>query len=247
MNSEQPSKIALITGANKGIGLETARQLGLMGFTVLVGARDERRGKEAERQLLTEGLRASFIRLDVTKQADIDAAGAQITELYGKLDVLINNAAIAPDDPGRNLLLNVNVNTLRHIFETNYFGAFAVTQTVLPLLLKSSGGRIVNVSSAMGSLTLNSNPRFRHYAFKPLAYNASKTALNQLTVHLAHELKDTAIKVNAACPGFTETGLNQFRGTRDVRQAAEIVVQLATLLEDGQTGGFFNDQGIIPW
>ncbi|AZS15708.1 SDR family oxidoreductase [Paenibacillus lutimineralis] len=240
-------KVALITGANKGIGFQTARQLGQLGYMVLVGARDEERGREAEYRLQQEGLRALFIQLDVTQSVMINQVWKRIKEQYGKLDVLINNAAVASTDPHRHQFLELNMTDMRETLDTNFFGAMAVTQAVLPLMLESPAGRIVNVSSAMGSLTLNSNPRFLHYAHKPLAYNVSKTALNQLTVHLAHEFKNTNVKVNAACPGFASTDLNQGRGQRTASEAADIVVKLATLSNDGPTGKFFNAHGEIPW
>lgn len=241
-------KVALITGANKGIGFETAKQLGQWGYVALVGARDEERGREAEYRLQQEGLQTLFVHLDVTQPFMINQVRRWIEEQYGKLDVLINNAAVASDDPHRHQFLKVNMAAMRETLETNFFGAMAVTQAMLPLLLESPAGRIVNVSSAMGSLTLNSNPRFLHYMHKPLAYNISKTALNQLTIHLAHEFKDTNVKVNAACPGSVSTDLNRGGGQqRTAREAVDIVIQLATLSNDGPTGKFFNAYGEIPW
>ncbi len=237
-------KIALITGANKGIGKEIARQLGASGMTVLIGARDAARGKEAADELKIGGADACPILVDVTDQAGIDAAAAQVEQDYGRLDVLVNNAGIALDaGPASTLELD----TLRRTYETNVFGVFSVTKAFLPLLQKSEAGRIVNMSSGLGSLTQNSDPNSEYAAVKPLAYNSSKAALNMMTVIFAAELKDTAIKVNAADPGYTATDLNQHRGPRTVAQGATIAVRLATLPEDGPTGGYFDENGVVPW
>lgn len=241
------SKIALITGANKGIGFETAKQMGQLGYVTLVGARDKERGREAEYRLQQEGLRALFVHLDVTQPTMINHVQRWIRQQFGKLDVLVNNAAVASDDPHRHQFLKVNMAAMREALGTNFFGAMAVTQAMLPLLMESQAGRIVNVSSAMGSLTLNSNPQFLHYRHKPLAYNVSKTALNQLTVHLAHEFMDTNVKVNAVCPGSVSTDLNKGEGQCTAREAADLVLKLATLSNDGPTGKFFGSHGEIPW
>ncbi len=168
-----------------------------------------------------------------------------IRERFGKLDVLINNAGISIDAGARPSQLGIEV--LRKTFETNVFGAFAVLQALLPLLRKAEAGRVVNVSSGLGSLTLNSDPNYEFARVKPLAYNSSKTTLNALTVLFAHEPKDTSIKVNSADPGFTATDLNNHRGTRSVEQAARIIVRLATLPASGPTGGFFDENGPVPW
>lgn len=237
-------KVALITGANKGIGKEIARQLGVQGLIVLIGARDEGRGAAAAAELDRDGINAHAIQLDVTDQASIDVAANRIESDYGRLDVLVNNAGIALDGgPGGDL----DVDRLRRTYETNVFGIFAVTKTLLPLLRKSRAGRIVNMSSGLGSLTQNSDPSWGFAGVKPLAYNSSKAALNMITVILAAELKDTPIKVNAADPGFTATDLNQHRGTRNVAQGAIAAVRLATLPADGPTGGYFDEDGTVPW
>jgi len=236
-------KIALITGANKGIGKEIARQLGAQGMTVLIGARDTGRGEAAAAELTAGGADAHAVRLDVTDAASIEAAAHQIESEYGKLDVLVNNAGIALDGaPG-----GVDVDTLRRTYETNVFGVFAVTKAMTPLLKKSEAGRIVNMSSGLGSLTQNSDPNWGFAGVKPLAYNSSKAALNMITVIFAAELKDTRIKVNAADPGFTATDLNQHRGNRTVEQGATAAVRLATLPADGPTGGYFDEDGVVPW
>jgi NAD(P)-dependent dehydrogenase (short-subunit alcohol dehydrogenase family) len=238
------SKVALITGANKGIGLEIARQLGRQGMTVLIGARDEGRGREAAEGLQSEGTNAHFIRLDVTSQNTIDQAARRIEEDFGKLDILVNNAGIAIDDAPPSEL---NMDALHRTYETNVFGPVAVTRAMLPLLRKSSAGCIVNMSSGLGSLTLSNDPAWRFAHVNLLAYNSSKTALNAVTVQFAKELHDTPIKVNAADPGYTATDLNNHAGTRSVEQGARAAVRLATLPADGPTGGFFDDEGPLPW
>jgi NAD(P)-dependent dehydrogenase (short-subunit alcohol dehydrogenase family) len=238
-------KVALITGANKGIGKEIARQLGSQGMTVLIGARDETRGGEAASELRQQGIDAHAIRLDVTDEASIADAASQIEHDFGRLDVLVNNAGIALDSGGP--ASAIDVDTLRRTYETNVFGVFAVTKAFLPLLKKSEAGRVVNMSSGLGSLTQNSDPNWIFAGAKPLAYNSSKAALNMMTVILAAELKDTGIKVNAADPGFTATDLNQHRGTRTVEQGATAAVRLATLPADGPTGGYFDEDGTVPW
>ena len=237
-------KIALITGANKGIGKEIARQLGAQGLTVLLGARDAGRGTEAAEELRKEGIDAHALQLDVTDEASIADAAKSIEGDHGRLDVLVNNAGIALD---RVPASEIDLDTLRRTYETNVFGVFAVTQAMLPLLKKSEAGRIVNMSSGLGSLTQNSDPNWGFAGVKPLAYNSSKAALNMITVIFAAELKDTAVKVNAADPGFTATDLNQHRGTRTVAQGATAAVRLATLPPDGPTGGYFDEDGIVPW
>ena len=237
-------KIGLITGANKGIGKEIARQLGAQGMTIFVGARDAGRGEEAATELKANGADAHVIRLDVTDAASIEAAVHQIEREHGKLDVLVNNAGIALDGGPASTL---DVDTLRRTYETNVFGVFAVTQAFLPLLKKSEAGRIVNMSSGLGSLTQNSDPKWEFAGVKAAAYNSSKAALNMLTVVLAAGLKDTPIKVNAADPGFTATDMNQHQGTRTVEQGAAAAVRLATLPEDGPTGGYFDEDGSVPW
>ena len=237
-------KIALITGANKGIGLEIAQQLGRQGITVLLGARDEQRGEEAARKLREAGADVRFVRLDVTDQKTIDEAAQTIQQAFGKLDILVNNAAVAIDDaPPSQLAMEI----LRRTYDTNVFGVFAVTQAMLPLLRKSPAGRIVNMSSGLGSLTQNSVPNSDYAAFNFIAYTSSKTAVNAITVQFANELRNTPIKVNAADPGYVATDLNQHRGPRTVEQGAKAPVWLATLPEDGPTGSYFNDEGVIPW
>ena len=237
-------KVALITGANKGIGLEIARQLGKAGLTVLVGARDAERGAAAAATLQGEGADARFLMLDVTDRNTIAAAAKAIAADFGRLDILVNNAGVALEAAGAS---EADIEVVRRTFETNFFGAIAVTQALLPLLRQSAAGRIVNVSSGLGSLTEMSNPSNQYYAINPLGYIASKAALNAFTMSLAKDLRETAIKVNSADPGYTATDLNRHSGTQTVSEGARAAVRLALLSEDGPTGGFFEDKGPLPW
>lgn len=237
-------KVALITGANKGIGLEIARQLGVQGITVLLGVRDENRGREAAEKLQADRIDARAVQLDVTQQDTIDAAANYIENEFGKLDILVNNAGVAIDNAPPSQL---DIEILRRTYDTNVFGVFAVTKAMLPLLRKSDAGRIVNLSSGLGSLAQNSDPNYEYAQIKLLAYNSSKTALNAMTIQFAHELKDTGIKVNSADPGYVATDINDHRGTRTVEQGATAPVRLATLPDDGPTGGYFDENGIVPW
>ncbi|WP_156182249.1 SDR family oxidoreductase, partial [Paenibacillus algorifonticola] len=237
--------IALITGANKGIGFETARKLGQQGFTILVGARNKERGEEAAARLQSEGIHAHFLELDATSQPSIDRAAKEMESSYGKLDILINNAGTTFGKLEEILVPSTtDTNALRDTFEINFFGMFAVTKAMLPLLRLAPEGRIVNLSSGLGSLAQQTDPEYEYYHHKILLYNASKTAVNSLTVHFAYELRDTAIKVNSADPGYTATDLNGFQGTRSVEQAAAVVISLATLRAEGPTGGFFDENGV---
>lgn len=244
MSDDLKGKVALITGANKGIGYEIARQLGSRGATVIVGARDKELGTKASNQLVSSQIDAQVVQLDVTDQKTIDYTANQIEREFGKLDILVNNAGILIDQVPPSQL---DIETLKQTYETNVFGVFAVTKAMLPLLKKSTAGRIVNISSSLGSLTQNSDPNYEFAGMKLLAYNSSKTAVNALTVLFASELKDTPIKVNAADPGFTATDINQYRGYRTVEQGATSAVILATLPDDGVTGGFFDENGVVPW
>jgi len=237
-------RVALVTGANKGIGLEISRQLAALGATTLVGARDSARGEEAARALAAGDLDARFMRIDVTDQASIDEGVSRIERDLGRLDILVNNAGIGIDNA---LPSQLEMDVLRRTYETNFFGVFAVTKATLPLRRKSDGARIVNISSGLGSLAQNSDPGYKYAAAKLLAYNSSKSALNALTVQFAHELRDTPIMVNSADPGYVATDLNHHMGTRTVEQGARIAVALATLPADGPTGGFFDEDGVVPW
>src|SRR5262245_40649817 len=245
MAKQADRTIALVTGANKGIGYETARSLASQGITVLIGARDEQRGKEAAANLQAEGLDVHFLRLDVNDQSTHKSARNFIEDEFGRLDILVNNAAVALDMNQKPS--EVDLQTIRKTFDTNFFGVISITQALLPLIRKSDAGRIVNVSSGLGSLTQNSDPGWEFYAGKLLACNSSTTALNAFTVILAHELKDTAIKVNSADPGFTATDMNNHRGYKTVGQGASVIIHLATLPADGATGSYFDDKGVLPW
>lgn len=236
--------IALITGANKGLGHETARRLGALGMTVLVGARDRARGERAVGALREGGADAHRVDLDLTDAASITAAVRDLDARFGRLDVLVNNAGIG----GGQLPSQQDLAAMRALFETNVYGTLAVTQALLPLLARSRAGRIVNVSTTLASLTLATDPTHRIAAWNMLfAYTASKAALNAFTVRLAHELRPQRIKVNAVCPGYVATDFNEHRGVRTVAEGAEIIVRMATLGEDGPTAGFFDDAGAVAW
>ncbi len=236
--------VALISGANKGIGFETARGLGARKITVLVGARDQWRGQTAVEKLRAEGADARFVRLDVTDRATIERAAEWIGQEFGRLDILINNAGIGEWNAKPS---NVDLAKVREVYETNFFGPVALIQAMLPLLRKSKHGRIVNVTSTLGSLTIASDTNSGLGDFLALGYCTSKSALNSMTIQFAKELRDTPIKVNTICPGYCATDLNNHSGPRTAAQGAVAAIQYATLGEDGPTGGFFNENGSIPW
>jgi NAD(P)-dependent dehydrogenase (short-subunit alcohol dehydrogenase family) len=239
-------RIALVTGGNKGIGLEISRNLSSAGCTVLLGARDTERGQQAVRQLEQNGLiDVHVIEIDVTKQDTVTAAAQQIERRYGRLDILVNNAGV--NLRGDGLPGAADVSAVQRIFDTNFFGALRVAQAMLPLLEKSGAGRIVNVSSGLGSLAFNSDPSWPGYNTKLIGYNASKAALNMLTVHLAFEVRGTKIKVNSANPGFTKTDLNDNTGTQPVEVGAIEATRLALLDDNGPTGQSFSKDGPAPW
>jgi NAD(P)-dependent dehydrogenase (short-subunit alcohol dehydrogenase family) len=243
---------AVITGANKGIGFETARLLGARGVTVLLGARDEDRGRAAERTLRDGGADARFVPLDVTDEKSVRRAAEWIDAEYGYLDVLVNNAGIARGD-GTGRPSETTLETLRAVYETNVFGVVAVTNAMLPLLLKAPAARIVNVSSEVGSIASMTDPSGPMWPMASIPYPSSKTALNMVTAMYAMELRETSIKVNAANPGYCATDLNDNGGFRTATQGAEISVHLATLPEDGPTGVLYGhlwgsgDDGTLPW
>ena len=237
-------KQALITGANKGIGLATARWLSRKGFAIWLGARDDLKGAEAAELLRSEGVDVRHLLLDVTDQVTLEAAVTRLEDEAGTLDALINNAGILA---ARTLPSETSSAALRAVFEVNFFGAIAVTQAMLPLLRRAPAARIVNVSSGIGSLTQSSDPDYEFYRVKSLSYAASKAALNMSTVQFAYELRDTGIKVNSADPGHTATGLNGYSGRRSPEQAADVIGRLATLGSDGPTGQFFDEAGALPW
>ena len=237
--------IALVTGANKGIGYEIAAGLGALGWSVGVGARDAERGEAAVQKLRAGGADAFAVPLDVTDDASVAAAAALIEERDGRLDVLVNNAGVT-GDPGRQLPTMVDLAAVRTAVETNVIGVIRVTNAMLPLLRRSASPRIVNMSSSVGSLTLQSAPGSQTGPISA-AYAPSKTFLNGVTVQYARELRDTNILINAANPGYCATDLNGFRGTRTPEQGAAIAIRLATLPDGGPTGGFFEDDGVVPW
>ncbi|WP_433171996.1 SDR family NAD(P)-dependent oxidoreductase [Actinoallomurus sp. CA-150999] len=247
-------KVALVTGANKGIGRAAAEQLAAQGMTVLIGARDPRRGEEAAAALRAAGGDAYAVTLDVTDPATVQAAAKQVEERFGHLDVLINNAGISgsgqvsPEDAHDQVPSSVDLDMVRAVFETNVFGVITVTNAMLPLLRRSPAPRIVNVSSHASSLTLTSDPDGPFTALLPsAAYTPSKTALTALTVQYANELRQDGILVNAAAPGFVDTDANNHTGHLTPAQGAAILVRLATLGADGPTAGFFSEEGALPW
>jgi NAD(P)-dependent dehydrogenase (short-subunit alcohol dehydrogenase family) len=244
--------VAFVTGANKGIGLQIAKDLSTHGLTVIVGSRSLEAGELAAKSI---GNDARAVQIDVTKQDSIAGAAERIRSELGRLDVLVNNAGISRAEvPGRSFdqaaatdpLTVASLEEVRKVFETNVFGVIAVTQAMLPLLREAPAGRIVNVGSSAGSLTLNSDPSNpRRWMFG--TYSASKAASHAITLAFAAELESTGIKVNAACPGFTASDLNDFRGTRTVEEAAREPVRLALLGADGPTGTLSNENGLVPW
>lgn len=238
-------RIALVTGANRGIGFEIARQLGKLGFTVLIGARSPKLGEDAATALRAENLDAHALTLDVTHGPSAQRAHDFIEREYGALDVLVNNAGIMHDATLKPA--ETPVETIREVFQTNFFGVIEVTQALLPLLRKSEGGRIVNVSSSLGSHTLQADPAKPLGDYKVLGYDASKSALNMFTIELAAELAGTPIKVNSACPGWVKTDMGGPNAPGTVKNGADTPVWLATLPADGPTGGFFNARKPVPW
>ena len=238
-------KIALVTGSTRGIGLETARQLASQGVHVLLAGRDADRAAAAAAELSGQGLPVEPIVLDVADTGSIAAAAAEVAEKFGRLDILINNAGIFKDDFAKTPS-EQSLEVWRETFDTNLFGMVAVTQALLPLLRKSPAGRIVNLSSGLASLTFHSDPNSELYDFKVPAYNVSKTAVNAWTVQLAHELRNTAIKVNAADPGSVKTDMNS-NGQLELADGASTSVGLALLDEAGPTGTFQHRGEVLPW
>jgi NAD(P)-dependent dehydrogenase (short-subunit alcohol dehydrogenase family) len=237
--------IALVTGANKGIGYEIAAGLGALGWSVGVGARDAERREAAVQKLRADGADAFGVPLDVTSDASVTAAARLLEDRAGQLDVLVNNAGVTGGGTSQ-LPSEADLEAVRRALETNVIGVIRVTNAMLPLLRRSSSPRIVNMSSSVGSLTRQSDPDGETGPIS-IAYSPSKTYLNAVTVQYARELRDTGILINAGCPGFTATDLNGFRGVRTPEQGAAIAIQLATLPDDGPSGGFFEDAGVIPW
>jgi NAD(P)-dependent dehydrogenase (short-subunit alcohol dehydrogenase family) len=247
-------KVAFITGANKGIGLETARGLGALGIAVVLGSRDEAKGRAAAEALNAEGIEGvEAVRFDVNRPEDHAAIARHIERRHGKLDILVNNAGIMPEEAdfgapgGFNTTTTVPLEVLRRTFETNFFAVVALTQALLPLIRKAPAGRIVNLSSVLGSLTMHADPSSGIYNMKAFAYDASKTALNAFTVHLAQALIDTPIKVNSAHPGWVKTEMGGASAPMEVAEGGRTSVQLATLPDDGPTGGYFHLGRPLPW
>jgi len=233
-------KTVLITGANKSIGFETTRQLLEAGYYVYLGSRDEANGDEAVARLKADGLtRVEAIQIDVSNSASIEAARTELGTKLESLDILINNAGISggfPQSP-----TSLNIEKIRQVFDTNFFGTINVTMAFLDLLKKADAPRIVNVTSGLASLTLHSDPSWKYYNAKGGAYGPSKTALNAYTIALAHELRESAFKINVVDPGFTATDFNNHRGTGSIPNAAKIIVKYATIGADGPTGRYFSN------
>ena len=248
------SSVALVTGGNRGLGLQTARELGRRGITVVLGVRDISKAQPAVKALRDEGINPEIIRLDVADASTYRDAFKFFEDGYGRLDILVNNAGVWLEDPppkvaqpGGNRTSTLPDEVLRKTFETNFFGTVALTQQLLPLLRKSVAGRIVNVSSIQGSLTLQSDSSSPIYPYKVFAYDTAKAALNSFTIHLAHELKDTPIKVNSAHPGWVKTDMGGEEASLEISEGGKTSAWLATLPADGPTGGFFHMQERVPW
>jgi NAD(P)-dependent dehydrogenase (short-subunit alcohol dehydrogenase family) len=245
--ADQKGRVALVTGANKGIGFETARGLAKAGATVLIGARRAGAGEAAAQTLRDEGLDARAIELDVTKPATISAAAASIERDFGKLDILVNNAATGLDMLPAS---QTDLKAMRETYETNVFGPVAVIQAMLPLLRKSKSARIVNVSSDFGSLTLNADPEAPQAKGLALAYPSSKAALNGVSIAFAKELRGTSIKLNIANPGYTDTDMTEivgFKIGRSAAQGATAIIRMALIDDDGPHGVFVDEHGTVPW
>lgn len=242
--SSNSQKIALVTGANKGIGLETVRQLRSQGITVLLGSRDLARGQAAAKSI---GADVRVLKLDVGNEADRKDAVTYIEKEFGRLDILVNNAAVLQDGRSGNGTSTTPLSMLRETFEINFFAVVDLTQKLLPLLRKSAAGRIVNLSSILASLTLHATPGSPIYDAKTFAYDASKAALNSFTIHLAHELRGTKIKVNSAHPGWVKTEMGGEGAQIEIEDGARTSVELATLADNGPTGAYLHMGEPLPW
>ena len=247
-----PEKISFITGGNRGLGFQTALELKDVA-KVVIGSRDGAQGAEAVKKLRAAGADADVLLFDVTQPASHQAAYDYFSSRYGRLDILVNNAGIAVQSGAFHVMTPENtagevpMALLRKIFETNFFAQVALTKALLPLLKKSPAGRIVNLSSILGSLALHADPNSSIYNSKSFAYDASKTALNAFTVHLAYELRDTAIKVNSAHPGWVKTDMGGPQAPMELAEGAKTSAALATLTDDGPTGGYFHLGQTLPW
>ena len=243
-------KVAFITGGNRGIGLETARQLGQLGAEVVIGARDPEKGQAAAETLSSEGISAESLKFDVTLAEDRTAAYEFFEQRHGKLDILINNGGVQKEIEHLapiNESSTVSSAVMRETFDANFFSLVELTQQLLPLIRKAPAGRIVNLSSILASLALHADPAAPIYDIKPVAYNASKAAVNVFTIHLAHELIDTPIKVNSAHPGWVQTEIGGKYAEIDVHEGSRTSVKLATLPADGPTGKFYYLDDELPW
>jgi NAD(P)-dependent dehydrogenase (short-subunit alcohol dehydrogenase family) len=244
-------KIAFITGGNRGLGFQTALDLKSNGTKIVIGSRDPEQGKKAVEKLRAAGVDADVIKFDITDPADHKAAYDYFNAKYGRLDILVNNAGIAggsfPGNGPEHSASDVPLDLLERVFKTNFFSQVALTKTLLPLIKKSPAGRIVNLSSILGSLTLQADPKSPIYNAKSFAYDASKTALNAFTVHLAYELRDTNIKVNSAHPGWVKTDMGGDQAPMELSEGGKTSAALATLPENGPTGGYFHLGTPLPW
>lgn len=246
--SNDEKKVAFVSGANRGIGLETAKKLGELGITVVLGARDVTKGKAAASDLISMGIKAEAIYYDANDSASVNNVYDYLDKHFGKLDILVNNAGVNHEQlMGKNNSSSVSKADLQNTFQTNLFAVIELTQQLLPLIRKAPEGRIVNLSSILASLTLHSMPNSPIDPAKAFAYNASKTALNVYTVHLAHELRDTNIKVNSAHPGWVKTELGGEHAPMEIADSYKTSLHLATLDSNGPTGGFFHEVDVLPW
>ncbi len=241
---QEAKKVALITGANKGIGFEVARRIAKAGWTVVAGARNEELGRQAAAKLQAEGLDVQFVHIDLTAKETAAAAAETIRDQFGKLDLLINNAGIASAGDGP--ASEVNIEAMETVMRTNYVGTVAVTQAMLPLLQRAGKAQIINVSSELGSVSQHTDPNWKYAAVKALAYCASKAALNMFTVQLAYEFRDGNIAVNSINPGYTATDLNGNSGPQTLEEGSAEIVR-AALLDLPVTGKFLETGGEIPW
>jgi NAD(P)-dependent dehydrogenase (short-subunit alcohol dehydrogenase family) len=250
-DSPMAQKIAFITGGNRGLGFQTALDLQDQGMKVVIGSRDLKQGEEAVAKLRAAGVDADVLQFDITKAADYQAAYEYFNSKYGHLDILVNNAGIAagkfPGTGPEHSASEVPSDLLHKVFETNFFAPVALTRALLPLLKRSPAGRIVNLSSILGSLTLQADPKSPIYDAKSFAYDASKTALNAFTIHLAYELRDTNIKVNSAHPGWVKTDMGGDQAPMELSEGSKTSVALATLPPNGPNGGYFHLGKPLPW
>lgn len=247
MTQALDKKIAFITGANRGIGFETARQLGQLGIFPVIGARNAEKGKEAVAKLRSEGIEADSIVFDVLNKEDHQKAFSYF-EKYGRLDILVNNAGVHLEGgPEAYTAATLPEKILRDTLDSNFFGVVAITQKLLPLLKKAPSGRIVNLSSILGSLTLHADPSSPIYDMKSFAYDASKTILNSFTVELAYQLRGSNVKINSAHPGWVQTDMGGSEAPMTITDGAKTSVILATLPADGSNGGFFHMNDKLPW